>query len=53
MAGKPATRKMGWLANDSPSLKLVSKKKVRNAAKVVDDVRYDGAGHWPAHPEKK
>jgi len=31
----------------------VNKKKVRNEAEVVDDVRYDCVGHWPAHTEKK
>ena len=31
----------------------MKKKKVQKAAKVVDDVRYDGVGHWPAHTEKK
>ena len=31
----------------------MKKKKVRNAAEVVDDVRYDGVGHWPANTEKK
>ena len=27
--------------------------KVRNAAKVVDDVRYDCVADWPVHAEKK
>jgi len=40
-------------ANDNPTLELVNNKKVRNAAKVVEDVRYDCVGHWPAHTEKK
>jgi hypothetical protein len=53
MAGKPTTRKRSQWANDSPTPEFVIKKKVRNAAKVVDDVRYDGVGHWPAHTEKK
>ena len=52
-AGKTTTRKRGRSANNSPTLELVNKKKVRKAAKVVDDVRYDCVGHWPAHTEKK
>jgi hypothetical protein len=32
---------------------MVSKKKVRNAAKVLDEVRYDGVGNWSTHNEKK
>jgi hypothetical protein len=45
MAGKPTTRKRIWSANDSPTLDFVNKNKVRNAEKVVDDVRYDGVGY--------
>ena len=52
-AEKTITRKRGRSANDSPTLELVNKKKVRNATKVVDDVRYDCVGYWPAHIEKK
>jgi len=52
-AGKITTRKRGRSANDSPTLELVNKKKARNATTVVDDVRYDCVGHWPAHTEKK
>jgi hypothetical protein len=46
-------RKTGRSANDSTTPELVSKKKIRNSAKVVDDVRYDCVGHWPAHSKKK
>jgi len=52
-AGKTSTRKRGQSARNSPTLELVDKKKVRYAAKVVDDVRYDCVGHWPANTEKK
>jgi len=45
-------RKRGQSAKDSPTLELVNKKKVRNAAKVVDDVRYNCVGHWPVDTEK-
>ena len=31
----------------------MNEKKVGNATKVVDDVRYDFVGHWPAHTQKK
>jgi hypothetical protein len=31
----------------------VNKKKDRNSAKVVDDVRYDCVGHCPAHTKQK
>ena len=52
-AGKTTTRKRGRLTNNSPTLELMSKKKVRNSTKLVDDVRYDCVRHWPAHTEKK
>ena len=48
-AGKTTVRKRGRSASNSPTLELVNKKKVRNSAKVVDDVRCDCVGHWPAH----
>jgi len=35
------------------TLQLFKKKKVQNAIKVVDDVRRDGVGHWPAHTETR
>jgi len=44
---------MGQSANDSPTLELMNKKKVQNAAKVVDDVRYDCVGHLSVNTEKK
>ena len=44
-------RKRGRSASDTPTPELVNKKKVRNSAKAVDDVRYDCVGHWPAHTE--
>jgi len=46
-------RKRGQLANDSPTLELMNKKKVQNALKVVVDVRCDCVGHWPVNTEKK
>jgi len=52
-AGKTTTRKMGRSVRDSPTLALVNKKRVRNSAKMVDDVRCDCVGHWPAHTEIK
>jgi len=52
-AGKTTARKRGRSASDSTTLEIVNKKKVQNSAKVVDDVRYDCVGHWPAHSEKK
>ena len=52
-AGKTTAMKRGRSASNSPTLELVNKKKVRNSAKVVDDVRCDCVGHCPAHTEKK
>ena len=45
-------RKRSRSASDSHTLELVNKKKVRNSAKVMDDVRCDCVWHWPAHTEK-
>jgi len=47
-AGNTTVRKWSRSASDSPTLELVNKKKVRNSAKVVDDVRCDCVWHWPA-----
>ena len=44
-AGKTNARKRGRSTSDSPTLELVNKKRVRNSAKVVDDVRCDCVGH--------
>ena len=52
-AGKITVRKSGRSASNSPTLELVNKKKVRNSARVVEDVRYDCVGHCPAHTDKK
>ena len=51
-AGK-TTMKSGRSPNESSKLQLVKKKKVRKTAKVVNDVRCGGVGHWPAHTAKK
>jgi len=52
-AGEKTTRKRDRSVNEGTTLELVNKKEVRNAAKVVGDVRYDCVGHWPAHTEKR
>jgi hypothetical protein len=52
-ARKTTARKRGRLASNSPTLELVNKMKAQNSAKVVDDVRRECVGHWPAHTEKK
>jgi len=46
-------RKRGRSATDSPTLELVNKKKVRNSAKVVDNMRCEYVWHWPAHTQEK
>jgi hypothetical protein len=51
--GKTTAKEKGRSSSDSPTPELVNKKNVRNSAKVVDDVRYDCVGQWPAHIEKK